>query len=110
MNVRFGTVVIIIPRISLVMFCGNPNGSQYRKWGSFVPAGLYSPMVLFMENNCWPKGVIGGALGSCAFPRGTAMPELGPAQVPVRSSLGAGPPSPIARSVGKKFHVLFVHS
>src|SRR5579872_4759703 len=101
MNVRVGVDMIVMPRFSSVMFCGNPYGSQYRTWGSFVPAGLYFPMGLFMENNCWPKAVIGGPIGSIVFvPFGTAIPELGPAQLPLRSRMGAGPPSPTGRSAG----------
>jgi hypothetical protein len=96
--VRLGDVVTVIPRISFVMFCGKPNGSQYRVCGSFVPAGLYFPIGLFRSNNCLPSGVSGGT--TSGFCRGAPEPDDGPAHVPVRSRFGAGPPSPTALSAG----------
>src|SRR5882672_5015359 len=97
-KVRFGTVAIVIPRISWVMFCGKPNGSQYRECGSLVPPGLNFPIGLFRANNCWPSGVNGGT--TSPFCRGAPEPEDGPAHVPVRSRFGAGPPSPTDLSIG----------
>src|ERR1041384_8787056 len=95
MKVRFGIVTIVIPRFSLVMFCGKPNGSQYRAWGSLVPPGLNLPIGLFRANICCPNGVNGGAVGSALplplpLPPGTLAPESGPAHVPDRSRFGAG--------------------
>src|SRR6185503_21295307 len=98
MNVRLGSVVMVIPRISWVMFWGKPNGSQYRECGSLVPPGLNLPIGLFRANNCLPKSVIGGT--TSPFCRGAPEPDDGPAHVPVRSRLGAGPPSPTALSAG----------
>ena len=97
-KVRFGNVVIVIPRISWVMFCGTPNGSQYRECGSFVPPGLYLPIGLARSYNCLPSGVSGA--GTSFFCLGAPAPDDGPAHVPVRSRFGAGPPSPVALSIG----------
>src|SRR5258705_5591885 len=97
-KVRFGTVAMVIPRISWVMFWGNPNGSQYRVCGSLVPPGLYFPIGLFRSYNCFPSGVSGA--GTSPFCRGAPEPDDGPAHVPERSRFGAGPPSPTDLSAG----------
>src|SRR5579883_1794355 len=93
-----GMVAIVSPRPSLYTFWGNPTGSQYRACGSLVPAGLYLPIGLALLSSCSPSGVSDGSSGR--LPRGTAGLEPGPAQVPVRSCFGAGPPSLAGKSLG----------
>src|SRR5262245_53507374 len=64
-------------------------------------------MGLLCSNNCFPKAVSGGTAGGmpcCVVPAGTAAPDIGPAQVPDKSRFGAGPPFPMARSIGRYFH------
>src|SRR5579884_1489832 len=89
-------VPICSPRISSIAARGKPKGSQVRKFGSFVPAGLNLPMGLFCAKSFWPMGVNEGA--SVLTLVGTPDPESGPAHEPLRSCTGAGPPVPSARS------------
>src|ERR1700733_10106758 len=95
---RLGMVPIESPLISSIESRGTPKGSQDLTVGSLVPAGLYFPIGLLASNICLPSGVSGGA--GCSAKTGTPEPESGPAQVPLRSRLGAGPPVPTALSFG----------
>src|ERR1700733_9914465 len=99
MIMRFGIVPKESPLISSSALRGTPNGSHDLTVGSLVPAGLNFPRGLLALNNCCPNGVI---LGFSAPPpeSGTPAPDRGPAHVPLRSRLGAGPPVPTARSEG----------
>src|ERR1700676_5709559 len=82
------------PRISKMILRGKPSGSHVRTNASLVPATWNFASGLFMLKSFCPSGVREGS-----SPLSAAM---GPAQVPVKSRLGAGPPGPLS------FHLLYI--
>src|SRR2546429_9473962 len=98
MATRFGSVAMDSARPSVVIFCGNPIGSQDFAAGSFVAPGPNLPIGFLSAMIVWANGVNTGF--SAPPPRGTAGLEPGPFQVPDKSRFGAGPPLSLATSVG----------
>src|SRR5690242_21720472 len=72
---------------------GKPIGSQYFM-GSFDSASEYCEWFLWERNCSCPHGVMGGMGLSLALTR--------PAQKPVRSWRGAGPPLPVLDALSYK--------
>src|ERR1700681_1459013 len=81
---------------------GNPKGSQVLTTGSFVPAGSYFCRLFRPLRSFSPDGVSGGT--SAGLESATPAPDRGPAQLPLRSCRGAGPPELMALLPPSYFH------